>query len=463
MKYRIFAAVLLLASMAMAQAKPASQLKMPPFTKAKLKNGMTVYLMERHAVPLVSVAFLVRSGSIADPAGKEGVASLTAALLRKGTATRTADQVSEELDFLGAQYAADANLDFTRGRAEFMKKDIGTGLDIVGDLLMHPNFPEAEVTKIAAQRVDGIRSAKDRAQAVLDTYYYKYLYGEHPYARPEGGDESSLKTITRDDVVAFHKAHYTPDNTVLAIAGDFSAAEMQKLLETKFGAWAGKAQAAPALQAAAPVTGKRLLLIDKPDSTQTYYEIGNVGVARTNPDRVYIHVVNTLFGGRFTSMINSELRIKSGLTYGARSSFDERRVPGAFAISTYTRNASTEKAMDLTLEVLKRLHDSGIAQEELDSAKAYIKGQFPPSIETSGELANLLTTLDYYGLDEREVNELYSRIDSMDLATSKRIIQQYFPLENLTFVVIGKASEIEPVVKKYAGKVDKKSISQVGF
>lgn len=460
MKTRIAIAVLLLCSLASAQAP---KLKLPPFTKAKLKNGMTVYLMEKHEVPLVSVAMIVRSGGVADPVGKEGAASLTADLLRKGTPTRTADQVSQQLDFLGAISGTDTSADLTRIRAEFMKKDVSEGLDIVSDLLQHPNFPDAEVTKLVAQRVDQIRSAKDRAAAVLNMYFYGYLYANHPYARPEDGDENSLKAITRDDIVAYHKAHYTPDNTVLAVAGDFSAAEMQKLLEAKFGGWTGKAVPAPAVPQPKPVVGKRLLLIDKPDSTQTYYEIGNVGIARNNPDRTYIEVVNTLFGGRFTSMINSELRIKSGLTYGARSFFDMRKVPGAFAISTYTKNASTEKAIDLTLEVAKRLHDKGITQEELDSAKAYIKGQFPPSIETAGSLANLLATLDFYGLDEREINELYQRIDSMDLATSKRIIQQYFPLDNLTFVVIGKASEIEPVLKKYADKIDKKSITQPGF
>ena len=461
MKTRTTLALLLLCALASAQTSP--KLKFPAYTKSKLKNGLTVYLLEKHEVPLVSVAFVVKSGAVADPSTKEGVASATAALLRKGTPTRTADQVSEQLDFLGATFGADASPDMSRGRAEFMKKDAAEGLDILADLLQHASFPDSEVTKLLAQRVDRLRSAKDSAGAVLDAYFYGYLYGKHPYGRPDSGDENSLKTITREDVVAFHKAHYTPDNTVLVIAGDFSSPEMQKLVDAKFGGWTGKAAPAAAIPTPAAATGKRLLLIDKPDSTQTYYQIGNVGVARNNADRTYINVVNTLFGGRFTSMINSELRIKSGLTYGARSFFDMRKVAGAFAISTYTKNATTGQAIDKTLEVVKRLHDQGITQEELDSAKAYIKGQFPPSIETAGDVANLLATLDYYGLDEREVNELYARIDSMDLATSKRIIQQYFPLDNLTFVVIGKASEIEPVVKKYAEKMDKKSISQPGF
>lgn len=462
MKTRIAIAVVLLCAVASSQTA-APKLKLPPFTKSKLKNGMIVYLLEKHEVPLVSVAFVVKSGSVADPAGKEGVASITSALLRKGTATRSSDQISQQLDFLGATLSTSSGTDMTRGQAEFMKKDAAEALDIVADLLQHPTFPQDEVTKLIAQRTDRIRSAKDQAGAVLDTYFYSYLYGSHPYGRPETGDENSLKSITRDDIVNFHKAHYTPDSTAIVIAGDFVPADMQKLVETKFGGWTGRAAPSPAIAQLNPVAGKRLLLVDKPDTTQTYYEIGNIGVARNNPDRTYINVVNTLFGGRFTSMINSELRIKSGLTYGARSFFDMRKAPGAFAISTYTKNASTEQAIDKTLEVAKRLHDQGITQEELDSAKSYIKGQFPPTIETAGDLANLLATLDYYGLDEREVNELYARIDSMDLATSKRIIQQYFPLENLTFVVIGKASEIEPVLKKYATKIDRKSISQPGF
>ncbi len=153
MKTRTAITLLLLGAVASAQTA-APKLKMPPFTKAKLKNGVTVYLLEKHEVPLVSVAFLVKSGAVADPAGKEGVASLTASLLRKGTPTRTADQISEQLDFLGATFGADASPDMSRGRAEFMKKDAGEGLDILADLLQHPSFPEAEVTKLEAQRVD---------------------------------------------------------------------------------------------------------------------------------------------------------------------------------------------------------------------------------------------------------------------------------------------------------------------
>jgi predicted Zn-dependent peptidase len=213
----------------------------------------------------------------------------------------------------------------------------------------------------------------------------------------------------------------------------------------------------------AAAQGKRLLLIDKPDSTQTFYQIGNLGIARNNPDRVYIEVVNTLFGGRFTSMLNEALRVNSGLTYGARSHFSANRARGAFVISTYTRNATTEKAIDLTLEILRQLHEKGVSEVELKSGKAYIKGQFPPQIETTDQLAAQIAELEFYGLDEREINGFYAKIDAMTLDDAKRVIKQYFPLDNLVFVLIGKASEIEGVAKKYAPKVENKSINQPGF
>jgi predicted Zn-dependent peptidase len=214
---------------------------------------------------------------------------------------------------------------------------------------------------------------------------------------------------------------------------------------------------------AAPVTGKKLLLVDKPDAKLTYYWIGNLGIARTNTDRVYIQVINTLFGGRFTSMLNTELRIKTGLTYGARSVFNQRKVRGPFAISTFTQNAKTGEAIDRTLDILKQLHEKGITEEELKSAKSYLKGQFPPTIETGDQLAPLIAQLEFYGLNETDINNYYAKIDSMTMPDAQRIIKQYFPLDDLVFVLIGKADEIQSIAKKYAPKLDTKAISQPGF
>ena len=455
--------VFLFALTVVVSAGAQGSLKLPPYKKVPLKNGLTLLLMEQHEVPIISFQWIVRAGAVADPAGKMGVASLTADLLRKGTKTRSADQLSAELDFIGGLLDADASLDYTTGRAEFLKKDIAKGLDLLSDVLLNPTFPQDEVTKLLRQRIDGVRAAKDQAQGVIRIYYLSYLYEKHPYGRPTDGDETSLAAVTRDDVLKFYQTYYAPGNTILAVVGHFNTPEMERMLEEKFGAWADKMTTAVALPEPAPVTGKKLLLVDKPDSTQTFFCFGNLGIAQTNPDSVYIEVINTLFGGRFTSMLNSELRINSGLTYGAFSYFDLLKTRGPFTASSYTPNATTEKALDLALDVLKRLHEKGVTQEQLDSAKSYIKGQFPPDIETTSQLAALLTRLEFYGLDRREVDEYFAKIDSMTLADARRVIQQYFPLENLTFVLIGKSSEIHQLAKKYAPKIDTKSITQPGF
>ena len=458
----LFAALFASSSAAPIHADGGS-LKLPPFKKVKLANGLTVLLMEQHEVPVISFSYAVRAGAAADPAGKPGLASLTAGLLRKGTKSRSADQLSSELDFIGGTLNAGTNYDYSNGAVEFVKKDIDKGLELFTDVLLNPAFPQDEVTKLLKQRIDGIKSAKDQPPAVLDSYFDAYLYGSHPYGRPDEGDERSLGAITRDDVVKFYQSYYAPANTIVAVVGDFSTAEMERKLTDKFSAWSGKAMPTVPVPDPQPFTGKKLLLIDKPDSTQTFYQIGNVGISRTNPDRIYIQVINTLFGGRFTSMLNSALRIQSGLTYGARSSFAERRVAGPFAISTFTPNETTEKAIDMTLDVLGRLHAKGITEEELKSAKSYLKGQFPPTIETSDQLAALLTQLEYYGLGENDVNDYYARVDSMTMADAQRVIKQYFPSDNLVFVLIGKASDIQNVAKKYAAKIDTKSIDQPGF
>lgn len=462
---RILVVVISLAWLAVPAAAQTAggELKLPPFKKVQLKNGLMLMLMEQHEVPLISFNALIRGGGVADTPGKEGVASVTAGLLRKGTRTRTADRLSEELDFIGGVLGAGAGTDASNVTAEFVKKDLAKGLDLLSDVMLNPIFPQDEVSKLLKQRLDGIKSAKDRAQGVIGQYYNSYLYGKHPYARPAGGDETSLAAITRDDVVKFYQSNYVPGNAILAVVGDFQTAEMEKILTDKFSAWPARPVQPALMPEAATAKGKRLLLVDKPDATQTFFRIGNVGIARTNPDRLGVIVVNTLFGGRFTSWLSTELRIKNGLTYGASSLFDERVGRGPFAINSFTPNATTERCIDLALEVLKRLHEKGITEEELKSAKAYIKGQFPPTIETADQLARTISELDFYGLDEREINTFSAKIDAMTLADATRIIQQYFPLDNLVFVLIGKASEIAPVAKKYAPKIDTKSISQPGF
>jgi zinc protease len=446
-----------------AQAARAQSIHMPPHEKVVLKNGLTVLLLEKHGVPIISFYGVLKAGAAADPAGQEGLAAITAGLLRKGTQARSAQQFSADLDFIGGSFNADANADFTGVSAECLSKDVATGLSLFADALLRPTFAKDEVDKLLAQTLDGIKGAKDDPQQVLTPYYYAYLFGGRGYGRSEDGDEISLPKIQREAIAKFYDSYYAPGNMILAVAGDFQSADMKKKLEDALGGWPAKQTPPVKIEASAPAKGKRLLLVDKPDATQTYFAFGNVGVAAGDPDRVAIRVVDTVFGERFTSMLNEALRVESGLTYGARASFDPRKAPGPFAIESFTKNETTTQAIDLALQVLAKLHKDGLTADQLKSAKNYIKGQFPPHIETSGGLAQRIAANEFYGLDDSEVNLLEARIDAVTLETAKQVIQKHYPLDNLVFTLIGNASAIGPAVKKYAEKMDQRKITEPGF
>ena len=198
-------------------------------------------MMERHAVPIISFQVALRTGSTEDPAGKEGLGGITNDLLRKGTKSKSADQISAQLDFIGATFGTTENFDTLRVTAEFLKKDLPAGLALLSEIVRQPAFTQTEVDKLLKQRVDEIRSSKDEPDGVINDYYRGYLFGKHPYSRPPGGDEKSLPKITRADIAAFYENHYVPENMVISVAGDFSAAEMEKELAAQFGSMPKKA------------------------------------------------------------------------------------------------------------------------------------------------------------------------------------------------------------------------------
>jgi predicted Zn-dependent peptidase len=449
--------------LALASVACAQKIQLPPHEKFVMKNGLTVLLLEKRGVPMINVAGIVKSGALADPAGEEGLASVTAGLLRKGTKARSAQQFAADIDFIGGSFDADANSDYSIITAEFLTKDLAKGLELVSDVMLHPTFPQEEVDKYLAQAIDGVKAAKDSAGQVVFEYYQGYLYDGKEYGRPTGGDEVSLAKIKRDAVAKFYETYYTPANTILAIAGDFDAAEMRKKLEESFGGWAAKS--APAVKAGAmpPVKTKKLLLVDKPDLTQTFFAIGNTGISQTDPDRVAIRLVNSIFGEQFTSMLNEALRVESGLTYGAQAFFVQRKEPGPFLMFSYTKNETTTQAIDMALDVLKKLHSDGLTAQQLAAARSYIKGQFPPTIETSAQLARLIASHEFYGLDDSEVNDLEARLDAVTPEIAKKVIAKHFPQDDLVFVLIGKAAEIGPAVKKYAQKEDTREIVAPGY
>jgi zinc protease len=437
---------------------------LPSYTKEKLDNGITLLLLERHQLPLVSFVWIMKSGgSICDPESQEGLASLTAQLLRKGTKNRSAVKISQELDFVGASLQASATHDYSSGSAEFVSKDVDLAVSLLADLLMHPVFPDDEVKKLIQQEVDGIAEAKEVPNQVLASYFRGLLFGTHPYGRPVSGTETTLPKINREAVARFHREHYVPGQLLLAVVGDFNTGEVQRKLGSALGEWQARPARVPALRKPAPGSGTRALVVEKPDATQTFFRVGSVGLARTSPDWLPLQVVNTLFGGRFTSMINTTLRIESGLTYGARSGFSSNPVAGEFYIGSFTKNETTGQALEMTLDTLKRLREKGISPEQLQSAKSYIKGQFGPTMETNDQLASAIAELEFYGLGPDYYNTYFERVDAVTLDDARRLIERYYPVENLSIVLIGQAAIVDPVAAKLSAQVRKKSITDPGF
>jgi len=454
-------AALLMFSMALA----FGQAKLPPYSKDVLPNGAQLFLLPRAGVPLVHFEVLIRGGVESDPADKAGLASITAALLRRGTAKRSAEQFVEELDYLGGSFNAGffgAYPSATTITAQFLSKDFDAGLDLLADATLHPSFTETEARKILARSVDQMKAAKDNPQASIGNYFRAEYFGKtHPYGVPP--DEASYQRMSREDIAAYHAKYYCGRNMLIVVTGDFDAAQAKAKLAKAFGA-APAGEAFSWVKTSAPARAGRVLLIDKPDATQTYFQIAQPGINIKSPDRTALELVNTLFGGRFTSMLNDELRVNSGLTYGAGSRVDQDRLPGAIVISTYTKTDTTIKAIDLALDVLKRFHDNGITAAQLASAKAYVKGLYPTqSLETMSQQARLVGQIELNGLGRDEADGLFARIDGVTLEKANETIRNYYQTGDLTMVILGAGDKIRDQVKKYDPHLREVSVKTPGW
>ncbi|MHB0970036.1 MAG: M16 family metallopeptidase [Thermoanaerobaculia bacterium] len=459
-------ASMLLVALAAAPAAVAASgdVTLPQWREVNLKNGAKLLLVEKKDVPMIAVTALLRGGAIADPASKHGLGALTSEMMMKGAGARSAEQIAAVVDSLGANLSIDAETEATLVRADFMAKDAPAMIEIIGDLLQRPTFPESEFEKVRSRAIESIAAAKDSDLRLLNGVYFSaYLYGNHPYGNPVGGTEASLATIAREDVMRFHRDHFGGDRMIAAVVGDFDAKQMESLLRKAFGDWPKAAVNAPVAPPVAKATGRRVLLVDKPDATQTYFWIGNTGTSRRTPERVAVDVANTYFGGRFTSLINTALRIKSGLTYGARSVMVRESRPGPLAIASYTRTDATEKAVDMALEVLNGFRTTGVDDTALASVKAYVLGQFPPDLESNGQLASRIAEIEFYELGRDEVDAYALNVRNLTSAEVKRAIDATYPAsDDLAFVFIGNAGAIRDVAKKY-GKVEEIRISDPKF
>jgi zinc protease len=439
----------LLLGLALSIQSIAQDYKLPPYEKFKLKNGLTVYLMEQHEVPMMNVSVILPAGAIYD-GDKAGLASLTASGLKYGTKNYPKARLDEELDFIGASVNTSASKESAGLSAKFAVKDKDKVLEIIKELLTEPVFDTVEFAKEKKRVLVGLEQAKESPRSVIGSYFDKFLYGDHVYGNVVQGRVSTVSAITVDDLKKFYKENYVPAGSAIAIVGDFNAKEMKVLATKLFSGWQGKQTGINLASKPLPVPpANRVLLVNKDDAKETTFYIGAPGISRNNPDYVSIEVVNTLFGGRFTSMLNDELRVNTGLTYGASSRFVPLKNGGSFVITTFTATKTTEPAIDKAIEVLNKLHQNGIDETSLASAKNYVKGQFPPRYETSGQLAGLLTQMFWYNFDESFINNFQKNVDGLTVEKAKEIIARYFPKDKLQFVMVGKSAEIKKIAEKY--------------
>jgi zinc protease len=436
--------------------------KVPAYTKFTLSNGLSIYLMEQHEVPTISFSAIIPAGAIYD-GDKNGLASFTASGLQYGTTNYTKSSIEEQLDFLGASLNTYANKESAGLSAKFAKVDQDKVFPIIKEVLLYPVFNQEEFEKEKSRGLQQLERAKESPRNVIGDYWDKFIYGNHPYANPVSGKPSTVKNITTADLKNFYNQNYVPNGSAIAIVGDFNTADMKAKISKLFKDWKKRNSNSLKIETPAALPNQaRVLLVNKEDARETTMYIGSKGISRNNPDYVAIQVVNTVLGGRFTSWLNDELRVNSGLTYGARSSFSPLKNAGTFSVSTFTATKTTEPTIEKALEVMNKLHNKGIDDETLTSAKNYVKGQFPPDYETSGQLAGLLTQMFWYGFDESYINNFQANVDGLTSAKAKEIITKYFPKDNLQFLFVGKAEDIKTIVEKF-GIVTVKDIKADGF
>lgn len=433
-------------------ATNAADFTLPKYEKMVLGNGLTVYLMKQDEVPLVDVVAIVKAGAVSD--GKAGLAQMAASNLLLGTKSLSREAFQEKLDFIGAQTSTGADLEYSYLNASLASKDIDTVLPLLRDVLINPAFDKTEFEQQKARYLADLERQKESPRAKVGAFFNALLYQEHAYANNVGGNVESVQSITLENVKDFHSKWFSPKNSAVIVTGDIDPKAMAKKLKKLFGEWKGKAISANVSAELPQPSESTVLLVNKSDATESTFVIGGPGIKRSNPDFVAVSVVNTILGGRFTSWLNDELRVNTGLTYGARSGFSANKQGGSFTISTFTKTSTTTDAIDLALKTYAKLWQQGIDADTLNSAKSYVKGQFPPRYETSSDIAFLLGEMFVYDFDESFINTFTQQVNKLTVERSKEVIAKYFPQKNMQFVIIGKADEIREKVKQYGKLIE---------
>jgi zinc protease len=436
--------------------KPTANPKfaLPNIEKTKLSNGLEVWLVKQNELPIVTMNMVFKTGTTADPQGLTGVGDTTSSLLDDGTKTRTAVEIANEIQSIGARLSTGSGDDSSSVGMSTLTKNFDKALDIYADVIQNAEFPEAEVENWRRRAMGGLLQRRDNANAISGLVYNRILYGDaHPYGVYT--NEASVNAIKRDNLKKFYSTYYRPNNAVLIVVGDTDLKTLAPKLEAKFKDWKA-GEISPISLPNAPSRDKAAIyVVDRPGSAQSVINIGQVGVARDSPDYFPLQVMNSLLGGAFTSRINMNLREDKGYTYGARSGFSYRRGAGPFTASAGVQTAFTKESI---IEFLKEIRgvrgEIPVTQAELEYNKQSLIRSYPRNFETVEQIAGQLANVVTYNLPDTYFNDYVSRVNAVTLEDVNRVANKYLTPDKLAIVVVGDRKTIEPGLKQIKGLGD---------
>jgi zinc protease len=424
--------------------------KLPQPVEKTLANGLRVIVVPKHDLPLVAASVLVKSGGAADPRGLAGTAEMTATVLTKGTKTKSAEQIARGIEALGATVSSEANWDAMSVDVSVMSGNLAKAMSFVADVVRNPTFANAELERERAQAIDALQASLAQPRTLAGVVASRLIFGDAPYGSNLAGTPASLAKVTREDLVAFHRAYFRPDNAVLVFAGDVQAEDAFALAQTLFGSWKGAAPAAAAAkQAAATLPKPRVVVVDMPEAGQAAVVVGRPGIRRNDPAYYRALVTNSILGAGYSSRLNQEIRIKRGLSYGAGSSFDARADVGPFIARTETKNESAADVVGITVAELGRLSTADVPETELTPRKAALIGGFAESLETTSGIVGRVSTLALHGLPLTDINRYVSSVQAVTAEDVRKFAASNLG-SDLSIVVVGDAAKfLEPLKKQF--------------
>ena len=436
------------------EAAMAAKAALPVPKHFDLPNGMGLYLIEQHSLPIVAANLVLRSGSAADPANEPGLAGFTSSMLDEGTDKRSALQIADEAYALGASLSTGSQTDGSSASIRSLKQNTPAAMALLSDVVLHPTFPDKEVERVRKDRLTSLMQQRDRSFPTALRVMNACLYGPtHPYGHTQLGSEASLNKISRQDLAGFYQKVYSPKNAALIVVGDVTEAEAKKLAMDAFGTWKGEATPATAPPEGATI-GSRVVIVDQPGSRQSSILAGQFGVKRSDPDYEKLDLMNTVLGGLFSSRINLNLREDKGYSYGAFSFIGQNLGVGPLMAGAAVRSDATGPSVQEILKEVTKMRDSGITADELKLARESTIRSIPSNFETSSTTAGTIASIYMYDLPLDYYGTLPGRLDAFQTSDINDVAKRHLVPERMVVVVVGDRSQVDAQIAKLnLGKV----------